>query len=442
MGYDVPVARLYRFHWVLIKLPIALAALALMVWLWRSYMPMPPSEITISSGLEEGVYHAYAQQYAAKFASHGITARVVTSKGAEENLERLRHQAQPHADLAFVQGKGESAVYGRSDEVRLESLGNIDIEPIWIFTRQSGIDSLAQLQGLRVSLGPQGSGVRRSTLSLLEQSSLTTKDFVEVPLSGLAAAEALRRGTIDVMFWVSGHQSPVVRSLLEAPGVNLVQLRYTAAITERLRHLQARLLPQDAIDPIKQIPPRDTLLLTTSAGLVTRSDLNPALQRLTAQIARDIHGGGGLFHRMGAFPSLRRLDYPASEQARYTLIHGLPWLETALPFWWAQVAQRVLLICLPVALLALWLATLLPAYLRWLLESRVARWYGELKYIENDLNKEVLSGLDKARYAYRLDEMEKQVAATNIPDYLMPRWYQLRVHINFVRSQLDRQLGR
>jgi hypothetical protein len=438
----VPLTRLYRFKWVLIILPIALLALATMVWLWRSYLPMPPSQITLTAGLQEGAYYAHAQQYQARFAAQGIELKVLTSNGSDENILRLQHQVQPHADLAFVQSSGLGAVYSRSDEIRLESLGNVDIEPIWIFSRQNALDGLTQLRGLRVSLGPAGSGNRRVALSLLEQVSLTQRDIVEVPLSGLAAAEALRKGQLDAMFWVSGVQSPVVQLLLQAPGVYLAQLRHTAALTERLVQLQPRLLPQDAIDPVKRLPPRDTVLLTAATSLVARNDLDPALQRLTTQIAREVHGGGGVFHRVGTYPSLRRLDYPASNQARNTLAQGLPWLEQVLPFWWAQVVKRLLLICFPVALLALWLATLTPAYLRWLLESRVARWYGELKYIENDLSKALLSGLEKTRYLRQLDDMERKVTQSNIPDYLMARWYLLRVHIGFVRGKLAQQLGR
>lgn len=436
------LARLHKRNWIYIRLPIAMAAVLIMIWVWRSFMPLPPDEISLSSGLIEGEYYQYAQQYATKFAEHGIVVNILISDGAAQNLERLRRLAAPHADLAFVQSTGETEVYEPGQTGRLQSLGKIDIEPIWIFSRQNLME-LTQLQGQRVSLGPTGSGTRRVALALLEQAQLTPSDVVESKLNGAAAADALRRGELDVMFWVSSGRSPLARSLLATPGIQLLQLRHAAALTERLRQLEPRLLPQSAIDPANRILARDTVLLTTSASLVARDDLDPALQRLAVQIATEIHSAGGLFHRAGDFPTFKKPDFPVAPQARQTMAYGRPWLEQALPFWSAQIATRVLLICVPLTLLAIWLSALLPAYLRWLIESRVTRWYGELKYIELDLlEKKKLSGLDRARHAQRLDAMEKKIATTDMPDYLMERWYLLRVHINYVRGHLHREMGR
>ena len=63
--------------------------------------------------------------------------------------------------------------------------------------------------------------------------------------------------------------------------------------------------------------------------------------------------------------------------SRQTLARGLPWQEELLPFWWAQFAERMVLLVLPVVLLALWLMQRIPAYMRWALQSRVNRWYGK-----------------------------------------------------------------
>eukprot|EP01034_Spumella_vulgaris_P017858 gene17858-22788_t len=74
-----------------------------MAWLWTTWLPLPPPEITISTGRPEGVYNAYARRYAELFAQHGVTLRVLESDGSVQNLQRLRGGA-PQADMAFVQG--------------------------------------------------------------------------------------------------------------------------------------------------------------------------------------------------------------------------------------------------------------------------------------------------------------------------------------------------
>jgi TRAP transporter TAXI family solute receptor len=437
----VPAARIYQRKWLLVKLPLACLALAAMSWLWLAWLPLPPSEITLSSGLPEGVYHAYAQRYAQGFERHGVTLRVVPSDGAGMNLQRLRGSAAPRADLAFVQGGMGANAAERAAPVRVETLARVDTEPLWIFAR-GPIESLEQLQGLRVSLGPDGSGTRKLATLLLEQVRMSPKDLVDSQDSGPAAARALAQGSLDALIMVSGAQSSVVKTLLQTPGVNLVQLRRSAALTERMPYLQLRLLPQGALDAAARLPARDAALLVTTSALVARADLHPALQRLATEVARDVHGAAGPFHRSGEFPNLRRIEFPASEEARHTLVHGRPWLEQQLPFWVAQVAMRLLVICLPVALAAYWLARAIPAYLRWLVESRVARWYGELKFIEHELSRETMTGLDVSKYLQRLGSIERRMAAFAAPGYLMPRWFTLRQHVGFVRSRLLRMRGR
>ncbi|MGE0497438.1 MAG: TAXI family TRAP transporter solute-binding subunit [Ramlibacter sp.] len=434
-------ARLYQRKWVLIKLPIAVAAVAVMAWLWTTWLPLPPSTITLSAGRADGVYHAYASRYAEAFARQGVTLKVLESEGSLQNLQRLRGQASPQADLAFMQGGIGYPPAERDTGARILTLSRVDIEPLWIFSRLAYVDGIQQFQGLRVSLGPAGSGTRQLALALLDQVRLLPRDITDSELSGMAAVDALRQGTLDVMLMVSAPESRVVRALLSTPGIHLVQLRRTAALTERLPYLQTRLLPQGTLDGAHQ-PARDVSVLTTSASLVARADLHPALQRLATQVAGGIHARGGVFHEPGEFPSLKRVEFPASEEARRTLIHGLPWLEDRLPFWWAQIVMRLLVVCLPVALLAYWLARMLPAYLRWLLESRVTRWYGELKYIEYDLTRDSLSGLDLTKYLDRLNSIERRMADFVTPAYLMPRWFTLRQHIDFVRMGIFRRRGR
>ena len=435
-------ARLYQRKWVLIKLPIALLAVALMAWLWLRWLPMPPTALTLSAGHPDGAYFATARRYASKFAEYGVTLTVLPSEGAAQNLERLRGTASPQADLAFVQGGMGYPVALRGNGEAVQTIARVDVEPLWIFSRVPGLDSLQQLQGLRVSMDARGSGTRKLALALLDQVRLSPKDLQDSELAGLAAAQALRQGSVDVVVLVAAPQSAVVQSLVRAPGIHLVQLRSSAALTERLPYLQPRLLPQGALDDGARLPARDTTMLVTTSSLAARADLHPALQRLAADVARNVHSAPGLFHRAGEFPSLRRIEFPASDEARRTLLHGLPWLEEELPFWWAQLLLRLLVICLPVALAAWWLARLVPAYLRWLVESRVARWYGELMYIEHELSAEEVSGLDLSRHLERLNSIERRMADFVTPAYLMPRWFTLRQHIDFVRMSLYRMRGR
>ena len=435
------MAGLYQRKWLFIRLPIVGLALLAVSWLWLFIYPIPESKITITTGGADGAYFRHAQRYAELLAGYGVILEIQTSAGSQQNLERLRRESEP-VDLALMQGGFGylGASLERRDKSRVETLANVDIEAVWIFTRNREIESLPQLQGLRVAVGPEGSGARKVALQLLEQARISPKEITLSALTGVQAASAVRQGSLDAALMVTTADSPALNNMLSVPGIHLASLRKSPAITERNPYLESRLLGQGSLDT--NMPPRDITLLTTSASLVARDTLHPSLKRLALMAAIETHVAGGLFHQAGEFPSLRRIDFPISSQSRTTLSNGLPWIESKLPFWWAQFAERVLLIALPVALLAYWLMRLIPAYLRWTLESRVNRWYGELKFIENDLSQQALSGLDLTRFLSRLNDIDKALLAFACPKDLVTRCYMLHQHIDFVRQRLYRMRGR
>ncbi len=435
------MAWLYQRKWLVVRLPVILFAVATSVCLWVFAYPMPPTHLSITTAATDGAYYRHAQHYAERFAAHGITLEVQPSAGSQQNLQRLRQDQSP-ADLAFMQGG--FGYLGTSNEQRdrsrVETLANVDVEAVWIFTRNREIDSLGQLQGLRFAIGPEGSGSRNVALKLLEQARVATRDLTLSKLTGSAAVQAMRQNQLDAVLMVAPPESFAIQNMLSLPGIQLANLRKSAAITERNPFLESRLLPQGTLDT--NLPPRDITVVTTSTSLVAREALHPALKRLALSVAMDVHTGGSLFFRAGDFPSLRRIDFPTAPQARETLVHGLPLVERVLPFWWAQIAERVVLLVLPVTLVALWLMRLIPRYMRWMVESRLNRWYGELKFIENDLGHESLSGLDLTRFLARLNGMDKALLAFDCPRDLMARSYTLHQHIEFVRQRLYRIRGR
>lgn len=402
---------------------------------------MPPDHVSITTAGKDGAYQRMAKDYAGFFASHGIQLDIQTSEGSQENLERLSG-TPPAADLALMQGgfgylTASAEKRGRS---RIETLANVNVEAVWIFSRGRTVTSLNQLQGLRVAVGPERSGSRKVALRLFEQARIDPDDINLSTVTGLEAVEALRQGTVDVVFMVSARDSSVIQNMLGVPGLQLANLQKSAAIIERNPYLETSLLPQGALDA--RIPSRDTTMLTMLTSLVARESLHPALKRLAIAAIADSNNNGGLFHRAGDFPSLRRIDFPTAPMSRAALTSGLPWHESLLPFWWAQFAERIVLLVLPVVLLAVWLMQRIPAYMRWALQSRVNRWYGELKFMENDLRKQDVTGMDLTRFLSRLNSIDMAVLDFRCPKDLMARCYTLHQHIEFVRQRLYRMRGR
>lgn len=434
---------LYKHKWLLIRLPIivVLGISALLIWWVGS--PLPVATLVMTTGPEDGMYHVYGKRYAEKLKARGIDVTIVSSAGSAENVTRLKGTAAKF-DVGFVQGGfgltnegGEAA-----DSGRVLTLANVDIEPVWIFSRMAGIDSLLQLSGLRVSIGQTGSGSRLVALKLLEQVRLEPKDLIISESTGLTAATALRNGVIDAAIFVSAPGSEVVRAMLAAPGVHLVQLKRSAALIERIPYLEPRLIAKGSLDSSGKHPEQDGAILTTVASLVCRQDLHPAMQRMLVAVASEVHRGAGLFNKAGEFPNLRRVDFTTSHQARKTLVHGLPWVEEHLPVRIAQFIWRLLLIAVPTFFLGWLLCRAIPAYIRWMLESHVNRWYGELKFIEHDLNKPTMSGLEFTKHHQQLAGIDKAMVNFSEPREFAQRLYILRQHIDFVRQKLLSKRGR
>lgn len=436
-------AYLYQRRWAFVYLPVVFLAATVFVWMSWFVFPPAPNKITITSGAAEGMYHQHAQRYAEYFKKHGLEAEVLTSAGSAQNIERLRDTEHP-AQVGFVQGG-----FGQLERVKaggkntgIQILANVDIEPVWVFSRVANLDSLLQLPGLRVSIGAPGSGSRVMALQLLAQVRLEPKDLQIFDVAGMAAAKALEQGQLDVAIFVAAAKAPIVKTMLRIPGVHLVQLKHSTALTERLPYLSPRLVAQGMLDDTTAQPTRDMMLLTTLASVVVSENLHPALKRLTTAAAMEIHNEATVLSRAGEFPTLKQADFSSAPEARHILLHGLPWIEQKLSLGMAQWFWRLLFLALPLVLLAWLVCTVVPAYLRWQLESRINRWYGELKFIEHDMEQAKLTGLEVIRVDTHLHAMDTAMAKFEAPQDFMQRLYMLRQHFNFVRQKLSAQRGR
>ena len=394
--------------------------------------PAPPRHMTISTGGETGAYYAYAKRYAQLLATKGITLEVMTSAGSLQNLERLK---KGEADIALIQGGVQEAL-NSEDESELRSLGSVSYEPVWVFYRShTRIDKLYQLSGQRIAVGEEGSGIRGLALQFLEANEIAAKSSNLLPVAGLNAAEALQQGQIDAAFIVAAQEAPVVQVLLRSPGVRVMSFSQADAYTRRFPFLTRITLPRGVIDLVRDNPPRNTVLLATTANLIVSERLHPALASLLLQAVGEVHGKSGFFQAAGEFPAYKDHSFELSEDAQRHYKSGPPFLQRYLPFWLAVLAERLLVLLLPLFALLLPLLKVAPAIYTWRVRSKIFRCYGDLKFLENDLRK----NYDPARrmeYFDRLERIEEEANTRNIPLAFTDLLYTLREHINLVREKL------
>ena len=215
-----------------------------------------------------------------------------------------------------------------------------------------------------------------------------------------------------------------------------MSLAQSEAIARYFPTLTPLVLPQGAVDLADERPTHDVKLLGATSMLVARDDLHPALVYLLLEAAAEVHGGPGLFQQRGEFPSAKVLDFPLSEQASRWFKSGRPFLQHVLPFWLANLIERLLIIVVPIVALLIPLTRIVPALYRWRVRSKVFRWYGEVQAIETRAREGQGDGGIKHEEAKRLDEIEHAVNNLKIPLAFYHEVHLLRAHIDMVRRHL------
>ena len=413
----------------LILLPLAVL-LALAIWGITHYVqPAPPKIVVMSTGPLDGAYHAFALRYKAHLAQYGVTLELKPSAGAVENVERLKSR-KDGVSVALVQG----GIANAENAPELVTLGSMFYEPSWLFYRSArSLDLGNQLRGKRIAIGPPGSGTRAVGLHVLSEIGLAKPPTVLSNLGGLAAAKALEAGEVDAVFYIAAADAPGVQRLLAAPGVRLLNTKRAETFVRRNPFLHKLTLPEGAADLARNIPPADITLLAVTANLVAVEDIHPVIVDLMLEAARKVHGGAGLFQRVGEFPAPRDLDLPLSSDAERFYKGSPSLLRRYLPFWMVVWINRFLVSAIPLIIIAIPIVRNIPVVYRWRMRHSIYRWYGELRFTENAVRR---GEGDPAAQLTRLDRIEQQLDRLWVPVAFAADFYNLRYHIQTVRSEL------
>ena len=407
---------------------------AIIVLSWFSYhfiKPFPPETLVMATGMPGGTYAAFGEQYRKILARDHIRLVLRPTSGSVENLRLLQDKTHP-ADVGFVQGN-----MGRIEEAsRLVSLGSVAYTPLWVFyTGNRALDDLSQLKGMRIAIGPEGSGVRKFSLGLLKVSGVSGAPSVLYEMPNTAAKEALLDGRVDAAMLFGSTDNPIILNLLHAKGMKLMNFSQAEAYARRSPDLFHVVLPRGIIDPAKRLPPDDIHLLSPTTNLIVHKDLHPALIYLLLKASVEIHGGAGWVNKAGDFPSIAKQDDPISEQAERFYKSGGSWLYAYLPFWAATFIDRMILILIPAGMIIVPLIGIAPWVYTWRNRSKYYPSYRELRSIEKELSED-RSPENIEEYENRLDRIEDAVSGIRTSVAFYDELYILKEHIQIVRHRL------
>lgn len=386
--------------------------------------PLPPRIVVMTTGPDGESYREWGEKYRAALARDGVDLRLVPSAGDVENLRRLGDPASG-VSAGFVAG----GLAGARRSPEIVSLGTLSYDPVWIFCR--GIPEpiqLGNLAGKRVSIGPEGSGTRAVMLEAFRVTELG--GFTPLPLTPRVGGEALLAGEIDCACMLTDSDAPIVRKLLADERIALMTVPRADAYVARYPYLKKLTAPRGVGDLAKDLPKEDVTLLAPMTSLLVRRDLHPAIQFLLLEAASEIHSEPGIFRKPGQFPAPEPVDFPLSKEVLTYHKSGGSFLQRNLPFWLAVLAERLLIVLVPLVGIAYPLLKVIPSVRDWFIEQRLRRLYTELREVEAA----IASG--EGDGAGRLAALEKRVAAAWVPASHARVLYDLKEHVAFIRARL------
>jgi hypothetical protein len=251
------------------------------------------------------------------------------------------------------------------------------------------------------------------------------------------AVKAIQNGEIDGIFIVDAIFAPNVQALLKDPNLNIATFGRDEAYAKLIPYLKILEVPEGAFDLKRNFPSADMKLLSTTTNLLIDDRMHPAIQYLFLEAAREIHGQGTFFAQRGEFPSFKNTMFPESPVALHFEKNSYPFLVAYLPFWLAELVNRLIFILLPFLVVSYPLLQALPGYRTRRMQNKINRVYSDLKSFEQEL----LTNFDlslRDDYLKRLDVLEYRALTIEVSKRLASDCYSLRASIDYVRNCLNR----
>ncbi len=124
-----------------------------------------------------------------------------------------------------------------------------------VASKASGITSLEDMKGKRISVGPFGSGNRMGSQRLLEMVGLSFDDITELDLTNAEAIDSLKDGTIDAFILYSGAPLSSIIDLTTTTDVTWISLSddFIAKFVEKYPYYMGLKLAKDVYNTDEEI---------------------------------------------------------------------------------------------------------------------------------------------------------------------------------------------
>ena len=266
-----------------------------------------PVALTVGTGGTAGTYYAYTNAVGMVLKdATGYSYNVISTGGSVANINGIE---DGDYNMAIVQNDTMIKAYNKLDDFNFPTaitsfsvLGEVYSEVIQIVVRgdlKDTVKTLADVKGLRVSIGDAGSGTEANAKALLAAYGVSLDDIVVQNLSAGSSADAMKDGKLDVFFFTSGAPTTAITELQTAMDIYLLGLDeavmddfiannqvggYAVYAKMDVTHDQYECIPADA--PITTIGVTATFIVSNSLSEDQVYAMTKALWENKAEIAQ------------------------------------------------------------------------------------------------------------------------------------------------------------
>jgi uncharacterized protein len=186
-----------------------------------------PKYMSILTGGTGGTYYPLGGAFANIVSeATGIDTNAETTGASAENMQSIKDDkgeiAFTQTDIASYATEGKLMFDGNAID-NIKAIGTLYPETIQIVTTEkSGIKTVEDLKGKKVSIGAPGSGTAANAEQILEVYGMSLDDIKKQDLSFDESVSGIKDGNIDAAFVTAGHPTAAVEELSATDKVVIV----------------------------------------------------------------------------------------------------------------------------------------------------------------------------------------------------------------------------
>lgn len=410
---------------------------ALVASLFYFVAPPPPMHATMSTGSPGGGYSQFAEKLRAELAKEGFELKLLKSSGSRENTARLLDE-NSGVQLALLQS-GQELELDKTQRKQLYNLGAVYQEPLWLFTRAGiEVNTMSDLLPLQTAVGAANGGVRMMVDPIMQANQIDSDNLPDNwhAYSGSKALAALLDKQLDAVFFLGPAESTLIQKAASYSELQLVNFAQAAAYRARLPFIQETKVAQGLLNLSSNQPHQEITTIGPVAMLMANESFHPALTALILAATQEVMKHGTLIDAPDTWPQNLPHDFSTLTEGEYFHDKGLPLLQRYLPFRIASLADRYIILVIPLLVLLFPLFKVAGPIYRWRIRARIYRWYKYLRDIDKRFIRMATTEQIDAEIK-RLTDLQDELANVEVPLSYTNELYELHLHVRFVVKRLE-----